>query len=111
MNASVADIACLAVEMRQLRQRVATLEAKMHHSRRAVLGLPRLADRVLALAAKRDVFAGRDLIRALDAEGALADYRHPRHTAWAAILRAAQRGDLRRVRRGHYKIVLEEIAQ
>ena len=111
MNASVADVASLAVEVRQLRQRVATLEAKMRHSRRAVLGLPRLADRVLALAAKRDVFAGRDLIRALDAEGMLSEYRHPRHTAWAAITREAQRGTLRRVGRGYYKIVLEEIAQ
>ena len=103
-NASVADVACLTVEMRQLERRVATLEAKMRHSRRAVLGRPRLADRVLELAAKREVVAGHDLIRALDAEGMLSEYRHPQKTAWSAILRAAQRGSLRRVKRGHYAI-------
>jgi len=102
--ASVADLASLTVEVRRLENRLAALEARFKDNPESVLGRPRLADRVLQLAAKRMSFAGHELVRALDAEGMLANYRRPEHTAWTAILREVQRGNLRRVRRGHYAI-------
>jgi hypothetical protein len=103
IEASLADIASLAVEVRLLAARVAALETPARR-RSQMPRRQRLEDRLLELARQRGVVAGRELIRALAAEGALAEYIRPDHTVWQAIMRAVDRGHLRRVARGYYKI-------
>lgn len=100
MNAQLSDIATFAVEVRQLRERVAMLEAEVATLRTVKL-TPLLSERIIEIVTKRPGIRLRELMRALAAEGALEKYRSPLNAVWMTISREPR---LRRVGRGKYAV-------